>query len=166
MVPASHSSPSQPARDDPLVAWRQRTISLLLKIFAFVGIPVLLFDAFLHLQFGRWPMAVWSFCFAVLVVVLALLPRLDDRVRSFLLLGSFLLGCLIALATMGFYGINAALVAINVVLAILLLGPRPALLLGLLGSLGVAFVFAGFAVGLFPYPYVALSHVTNPWVLT
>ncbi|PDV98522.1 PAS domain-containing hybrid sensor histidine kinase/response regulator [Candidatus Chloroploca asiatica] len=166
MVPASHSSPSQPALDDPLVAWRQRTINLLLKIFAFVGIPVLLFDAFLHLQFGRWPMAVWSFCFAVLVVVLALLPRLDDRVRSFLLLGSFLLGCLLALATMGFYGINAALVAINVVLAVLLLGSRPALVIGILGSIGAALVFTGFAFGLLPYPYVALSNVTDPWVLT
>ncbi|WP_129675240.1 hybrid sensor histidine kinase/response regulator [Candidatus Chloroploca sp. Khr17] len=166
MVPASHSTSQQTLRDDPLVVWRQRTISLLLKIFAFIGIPVLLFDAFLHLQFGRWPMAVWSFCFAVLVVVLALLPRLDDRLRSFLLLGSFLFGCLLALATMGFYGINAALLALNVVLAVLLLGSRPALVIGILGSMGVALVFAGFASGFLPYPYVALSNVTDPRVLT
>jgi PAS domain S-box-containing protein len=153
------------APDDPLYAWRQDTVALLLRVFLLLGIPLLMLDALNQFLLERWALVIWDLGLIALVIALALLPRLNHWLRSSVIISMFIIRSMVGLYVLGLYGINPAVLITGIAVSVMLLGPRAALITCLLSAAGISVIFGGFGLGLFAYPYEPLLHATRAHVL-
>ncbi|NTW01033.1 MAG: PAS domain S-box protein [Oscillochloris sp.] len=148
--------------ENPLQAWRQRIVARLFQILLLVVVPLLIFDMLHSLQVGRLHLILFDAGASALVVGLARARWADYRIRGSALIGLFLISGLVGLFNFGFYGIASFPIIVGIVITMLILGPRAALATGIACGILLAGIFAGFATGIIPYPYILSSHKVEP----
>ncbi|RRR69865.1 MAG: response regulator [Candidatus Viridilinea halotolerans] len=153
---------SHPHGDDPLVAWRRRTMLLLVRIYLVIGLPIIALDSLNQWYLERWPLLIWNLLATLVVCVVALAPRIDHRVRSLVFIGGFLGSGLLALRTIGLFGFTTSFMVLCVLLAVLFLSPRAALLVWATCVGGISVVLGGFAWGWWAYPFTPLTYADQP----
>ncbi|NJN16784.1 MAG: response regulator [Oscillochloris sp.] len=155
------ATPAPTGGDDPLVAWRQRTIRLLLRLMLLIGIPVSLVDGWNLIRLGNWQFLLFGIVAFSLLGWLTLNEGLGYRLRGAIVVGIFLIAGARGLLVFGVLGINPTLLIVSVILAMLLLGPEAAIIVGLIcGSIVVA-VFSSFGLGIIPNPAGSIPYLSE-----
>ncbi|MFV9504357.1 MAG: ATP-binding protein [Oscillochloridaceae bacterium umkhey_bin13] len=154
-----------PYDQDPLVAWRQRTLDLLIRFYFIFGLPLIFVETINQFRFERWTLVIWNICATIIVISLLLMPKIDYRLRAGSLVLGFLISGLLAQSLIGLFGMSVTALMGSIILALLLLGSRAALIIGSLSALGSAIIFAGFWIGFIPYPFAPLTYATEGRVL-
>jgi signal transduction histidine kinase/FixJ family two-component response regulator/HPt (histidine-containing phosphotransfer) domain-containing protein len=154
-MPHPRLQPTPNVAADPTRLWRQQTSLLILRLLLLLALPLITIDLLHNLRLGRWDMIGLSLASLALMSGLVLARRLNDRLRGLALVSLMVAGGINGLFTFGLYGVITLLPLIAILLAVLMLGPRFALAVGLVYGSILAVIFSGFALGYIAYPYDA-----------
>ncbi|PDW03772.1 ATP-binding protein [Candidatus Viridilinea mediisalina] len=146
--------------DDPLVAWRQRTTQWLVR-FMLLLLPFFGLDLLHNLALERWVIVINRVVSIAIILGLAFTPKLDYRFQSWVIVLLMLTSGIVGVINFGLFGATTLITVVSMILALLLLGARAALLVGLLFALSQAIIFASFALGLMAYPYGSILRATE-----
>jgi PAS domain S-box-containing protein len=146
---------------DDLQAWREESLTLLLRMMCLLGLPAVPLDIVGSLQRGRADWAAIDVLGIVILVGLTIHQRMAYRTRALLLaltMGCY--GCLLLL-NLGAVGPGGLHIALSTLLAAVLLRQRDALVVGSIFPLAALGILGAMAFGALTLPAAALQRAAD-----
>jgi PAS domain S-box-containing protein len=159
--PLVEAPPAPPS----LLAWRETTLKRLIYLSFLLALPVMLAITVNNIRIGRpWEGVVAAGLLLVLIGV-ARAQRRPGQLRSWLLVGMFLLISAYGLYTFGLHGVSPHYGTLAVLFAAVLLGRRAALIALATQTLLVVLIYSGYGSGLIPPPPGMAAAALRPSIL-